>query len=485
MSRAIVINLGTTVLRTVVANGDGGHASIEARVSVPVEGGDLISAERELVRLLEPYHPHKSKIFVGVNSSAIKWQSLTLPPCPPEDLPALVKLQLEIESSGGEDDVGYDFVLFGGVPDRPKRVLAAVLRTAELARMRNFSRISGLKVDAIVPAAMGWEALGDVIRPDSDITDVFIGLQWKEVTLWAKHANRPVLFRQFQLAEDIENPASATSIGAQVRRTLLSLSHEGITTTTARIALMGNSTGLLEEIAKSLGTQLTQPVEVLPLPVELVGGNLDSVADGEILPLLGLANQATIGAPPVIDFLHPKKPPAPKSNNRTYVLAGIAAGLLVAILGWQGYATLNSPLWQAEKLQDELVALKKELAPLEVEERDAMKISDWLSAMPNVLTELTTLGQDWRPEPLESPKFALQNDGVLKRWEMNNRRITLDGNVASSDAVQALENRLRDKTHRVRRQESEPVKEGGQYPWHLQVEVEVVDEAVGTEAAQL
>jgi hypothetical protein len=224
---------------------------------------------------------------------------------------------------------------------------------------------------------------------------------------------------------------------------------------------------------------------VLPLPVELVGGDLESVPDSEILPLLGLANQATIGAPPVIDFLHPKKPPAPKSNNRTYVLAGIAAGLLVAILGWQGYAALNGPLWQAEKLQDELVALKKELAPLEVEERDAMKISDWLSAMPNVLTELTTLGQDWRPEPLESPKFALQNDGVLKRWEMNNRRITLDGNVASSDAVQALENRLRDKTHRVRRQESEPVKKGGQYPWHLQVEVEVVDEAVGTEAAQL
>jgi hypothetical protein len=73
---------------------------------------------------------------------------------------------------------------------------------------------------------------------------------------------------------------------------------------------------------------------------------------------------------------------------------------------------------------------------------------------------------------------------VLKRWEMNNRRITLDGNVASSDAVQALENRLRDGTHRVRRQESEPVKEGGQYPWHLQVEVEVVDESASVEGQQ-
>jgi hypothetical protein len=287
------------------------------------------------------------------------------------------------------------------------------------------------------------------------------------------------------LAEELENPASAATIGAQLRRTLLSLSQEGILTTAARIGLVGSSAATLDGIASLLRTQLTQSVEVLALSVELVGADLQNVVDGEFLPLLGLASQAVGATPPVIDFLHPKRPPAPKSNNRTYVLAALAAGLLFAVLGWQGYATLNGPLWQAEKLQDELAVLKKELAPFEVEERDAMRLSDWLSATPSVLTELTTLGQDWRPEPLESPKFALPNDAVLKRWEMNNRRITLDGNVASSDAVQTLENRLRDETHRVRRQEREPVKEGGQYPWHLEVEVEVVDGAASAEGQQL
>jgi hypothetical protein len=248
---------------------------------------------------------------------------------------------------------------------------------------------------------------------------------------------------------------------------------------------VGHSAAALDGIANSLRTQLTQPVVVLPLTAELIGAGSQTLADGEFPPLLGLANQTVRGTPPVIDFLHPKKPPAPQSNNRTFVLAAIAAGLLLAVLGWQGYATLNGPLWQAERLQDELAVLKKELAPLEAEERDAMRLSDWLSATPNVLTELTTLGQDWRPEPLESPKFELPNDAVLKRWEMNNRRITLDGNLASSAAVQTLENRLRDETHRVRRQESEPVKEGGQYSWHLEVEVEVVDGAVRAEGPQL
>lgn len=469
------------MLRAVAASSDGGRTAIDTTISVPVEGADLIAAERELAHLLEPHHPHKAKILVAVNSPAIKWQSLTLPPCPPEDLPALVKLQLEMEPTGGEDEIGYDFVTMGGGPDKPQRVLATVLKTAELARVRNFSRMSNLKVESIVPIAMGWEACGHATRPTADSTDVFIGLHQKEVTLWAKQANLQVLFRQFQLAEELESPTTASAISAQVRRTLLSLSQEGIATNEARIGLVGSSTATLETIASSLRTQLTQSVDVLPLPAQLVVAGSQNIADGEFLPLLGLANQAVREIPPAIDFLHPRKPPALKSNNRTYVLAGIAAGLLLAILGWQGYATLNRPLWQAEKLQDELAILKKELAPFEVEERDAMKISDWLTATPNVLTELTTLGQDWRPESLESPKFALPNDAVLKRWEMNNRRITLDGNVASSDAVQELENRLRDNTHRVRRQESEPVKEGGQYPWHLEVEVEVVD---GTDSAE-
>jgi hypothetical protein len=485
MSRAIVINLGTTMLRAVVANSDGGHASIEATLSVPVEGADLISAERELVHLLEPHHPHKARILVAVPSSTIKWQSLALPPCPPEDLPALVKLQLEMEPTSGEDEVGYDFLSLASVPDRPQRVLATVLRTSELARVRNFSRIAGLKVDSIVPTAMGWEALGDSLRSAADGINIFVGFIQKEVSLWAKQGTKAVLFRQFQLAEELESPQSASAISAQLRRTLLSLSQEGIPANATRINLVGHSTGVLNEIAESLRTQLTQPVEVMPVPAELLGAGSQNLTDGEFLPLLGLANQAVSGMAPVIDFLHPRKPQAPESKNRSFVLAGIAAGLLLAVLGWQGYATLNGPLWQAEKLQDELATLKKELAPFEVEERDAMKISDWLTATPNVLTELTTLGQDWRPEPLESPKFALPNDAVLKRWEMNNRRITLDGNVASSDAVQALENRLRDGTHRVRRQESEPVKEGGKYPWHLQVEVEVVDESAIAEGQQL
>jgi hypothetical protein len=145
------------------------------------------------------------------------------------------------------------------------------------------------------------------------------------------------------------------------------------------------------------------------------------------------------------------------------------------MIGWQMYANLNEPLWTTEKLQDELYTINQELEPLQAEERDAARIREWLDASPNLLTELAALGEDWRPETFDSKDFAIANDGVLKRFDLTNRRLILTGNVASSAAVQPLENRLRDTGHRVRREQSDPTTDGGQYPWQVQIVVDVVD----------
>jgi hypothetical protein len=197
----------------------------------------------------------------------------------------------------------------------------------------------------------------------------------------------------------------------------------------------------------------------------------------EILPLLGLAWQAVQEQSPPLDLLHPRKPPEPKSNRRTLVLGGVAAALLAAMVGWQGYRNLYEPLWTAEKLQDELLIVNQELEPLEAEERDAARIREWLEASPNLLTELGALSEDWRPQKFDSPEFTIANDGVLKRIDITNRRLVVTGNVASAAAVQPLENRLRDTGHRVRREQSDPATDGGQYPWQVQIAVDVMKDA--------
>ena len=475
MSRAIVIQLSSQEIRAVVAREDGGALQIEAVVLVSIEGADLTGAERKFAAALEPHHPQRAKVLMAVPSPAIKWQYLSLPPCPPEDLPALVKLQLDWESSREEEAIGYDFLPFAGSQDKPQRVLGMIVNVSELARVRNFARITGLKLEHLVPLALGWPALGDALSTADSALQVFVAVQKKEATIWAVHARQLALLRQVQLAEDLACESAALGIAAQLRRTLLSLSQEGVATDAAKIVLLGEPMFAVEELAVNLRGQFSQPVQTLKLPADLAVPTTGKSQPAELLPLLGISWQAVREQQPQFDFLHPRNPPEPKSNRRALVLAGVAAVLLAALMGWQGYANLNEPLWATEALVEELATLNQELEPLQAEERDAARIRDWLNASPNLLTELAALGEDWRPQPFDSPEFSLPSDGVLKRLDLTNKQLVLTGNVASAAAVQSLENRLRDNGHRVRREQSDPVTDGGQYPWQVQIVVDLVD----------
>jgi hypothetical protein len=474
MSRVIVIQFDANQLRAVVAHSAANSLQVDAVETVPIVGTDITTAEKQLAAALEDHHPAKAKVIVAVPSAAIKWQYLSVPPCPPEDLPALVKLQLDLEGSRDEDQIGYDFLPLAGDTQRPQRVLAMILKLAELARVRNLGRVSGLRVDSVVPLAMGWPSLALQIAQQPAGLRVFVALEGKEVTVWVTNAEGMALFRQVQLTDHWEAPPSATFIAGQARRTMLSLAQEGIATDDAQVFVIGEPAASLEQLARVLGEQLARPVQAAHPAEVMLPANLQ--ADREhLLPLFGLASQATRGEAPQLDFFHPRKPPAPKSNRRTLVLAGAAAALLALLLGWQGYAALNDPLTAAAELEDELAEINRELEPLQAEERDAARIRDWLAASPNVLTELADLSKDWRPQPFDSTEFAITNDAVLKRIDINNRRVMLNGNVASSAAVQPLENRLRDDGHRVRREQSDPAEDGGQYPWQVQIVVDVVD----------
>jgi Tfp pilus assembly PilM family ATPase len=474
MSSAIVLQLASDKIRAVVTRASGESLLVDAIETVPIVGTDLTAAEKQLSAALEDHHPTKARVLLAVPSSSIRWQYLTLPPCPPEDLPALVKLQLELESSRDDEQIGYDFLPLAGNAERPQRVLAMILKVADLARVRNLGRVSGMRIDAVVPMAMGWPAREVTTNEQAAEVQVFVALENKEATIWATSNRELALLRQVQLAEEWESPGSTAFLAGQIRRTMLSLAQEGIATEAAPVFVLGEPAESLEQLAASLGQQLGRSVQAAR-PKEVVLPTNAQAERGELSPLLGLAWQAVRNQAPQLDFLHPRKPPAPQSQRRTMVLAGIAATMLASLIGWQGYAALNNPLVAAEELEDELSAVNQELEPLQAEERDAARIRDWLAASPNVLTELAELSKDWRPQPFDASDFAIAKDGVLKRIEINNRRVTLTGNVANSAAVQPLENRLRDGGHRVRREQSEPAADGGQYPWQVQVVVDIVD----------
>ena len=473
---SIVIHVAPDRVSALVARASGESLQVDDFVSIQVAGTDLVSAEKQLAQALSQHHASKATVVVAMPASSAKWQYLTLPPSPPEDLPALVKLQLDLESSRDDEAVGYDFVPLVSGTDRPQRVLALVLKTPDLAKVHNLGRVSGLKIDHAVPLPTGWIGLAENSEPGGEGIQTFAAFSHREATIWITVDGELAQFRQVQLPDEWHSPSIVSFVAGQLRRSVLNLAQEGIDASGGAIRVWAHPVGPLNDFADSLAQRLhrtVQPTNGLD-NVSLPAGIDDNAAD--LLPLLGIARQIPRKRTVPLDFLHPRKPPAKRSNRRPLILGGIAAALLVSALGWEGYRSLNEPLWAAEELSDDLQQIRQELEPLEAEERDAARIRDWLAASPNVLDELAKVAKDWRPVPPNSSDFSETNDGVLSRLEFNNRRIILAGKVATSASVQPLENRIRDESHRVRRERSEPADDGGQYNWEVQIAVDLLDQ---------
>jgi hypothetical protein len=164
-----------------------------------------------------------------------------------------------------------------------------------------------------------------------------------------------------------------------------------------------------------------------------------------------LAAAAADRRTPPVDLLHPRKRPAPPSRARTYVLAGAAAALLAAALGWKAYRNLQTPLEDAATARAEQQALKPILEKLAVDETKAAAIRHWLDESTSLLAELDQLGPYLRPEPFDSDKFKAEQDLVVTKLTLTNRQMTLDAVAKASDAILPAEGRLRSGNYRVDR----------------------------------
>jgi hypothetical protein len=244
--------------------------------------------------------------------------------------------------------------------------------------------------------------------------------------------------------------ADAAALGGELRRTLLSLAQspnaaQGV----VKCVYIGLNA---DEIAGELSATLFKPVQAAPLD------QLVRITDGDhSVPLVDVAPAAALAAaladrrPAPVDLLHPRKRPAPPSRTRTYVLAGVAAALLVAALGWKGYRNLQIPLEDAAKARQEQQALKPTLEKLAVDETKAAAIRHWLDESTNLLTELDELGPYLRPETFESDKYKADQDLVVTKLTVTNRQMTLDAVAKASDAILPAESRLRSGNYRVDR----------------------------------
>jgi len=455
MTRVLALKLESNSALAVIVRTGGERIAVEAATRIPlVEGDDAKSRGRAIAAGLAELKPGRMPVVLVIPRSELSWQNHELPPSSADDLPDLVHMQAQRDLPLPDDGAGFDFVPLAGDEEHPYRVVAVGLLPGQWLMVRETCEAADLKLERIVPEPFGWPELGRRAVALSEATaplTVFAAIIQRQATVWATVEQTLRLIRTVWLPEDDNAAADASALGNELRRTLLSLaqSHAELPGAVRCMYLGANA----DEIAGELGATLSKPVQAMPLErlVDMPATTTSAAPLVEAAPLAGLAAALAEHRPAPIDLLHPRKRPAPPSRARTYALAGVAAAALVALMAWQAYRNLQAPLEAAEAARAEQAALAPLLERFAADEVKAAAVRRWLGDSINLLTELDYLGQQLRPEPLDSDKFKADQDLVLTKLSVANREMTIDAAAKNSGAIQPAESRLRAAEYRVDR----------------------------------
>jgi hypothetical protein len=462
MSRVLVLKLQSHDALAAVVRSGGARIVVEAGERVPLaEGDDAKSAGEALAAALAPLKLGRAPTVVVVPRTELAWQTYELPPSPVEDLPDLVHMQAQRDIALADDGEGFDFLPLAGDEEHPYRVLGVGVLPAQLARVREICSEADLKLERVVPEPLGWPELGRRIvaaEPGAMGLFVFAAVAGRQAIVWAEEDGALRLVRTVWLPAEPSAAGDAQALAGEYRRTLLALSQPAATNgAPPRCVYCGENAA---ELAGELASRLSRPVDAASLAeyVEAPAGSAASLVD--LAPMAAHGSAVAERRAPHLDLLHPRRRPMPPSRKRTYVLAAAAAGLAVLLAAWQGYRRLNEPLEAAAAARAEQTELEPLIERLSEDQKNAAAIRTWIDEAPNLLDELDHLGQQLRPEALDSEKFKPDEDLVVTKLSLNEGIWTVDAVAKSNAALQPAEQRLRKGDYLVDRGVVDPKAEG-------------------------
>jgi hypothetical protein len=446
MSRVLVLKLQSHDALAVVIRSGGERIVVETALRVPLaDGAEARATGEAIAAALAPLKLGRAPTVLVVPRTELSWQNYELPPSPAEDLPDLVHMQAQRDIVLADDGEGFDFLPLAGDEEHPYRVLGIGVLPTQLERFREIGEAADVKLDRIVPEPLGWPELGRRVAVTdaaaSGALTVFAAVAGRQAVVWATEGESLRLVRTVWLPAEPSAAADATALAGEFRRTLLSLAHPGATDgAPPRCVYCGEHAA---ELASELSSRLTRPVEAAPIEryVELPADGDATLV--ELAPLAAHGASAAERRTPHLDLLHPRRRPAPPSRQRTYVLAAIAASLAALVAFWQGQRRLSEPLEAAAAARAEQAELEPLIEGLAEDEEQAAAVRAWLEGAPNLLDELNHLGQQLRPEPLDSAKFKTDEDLVVTKLSLTDGAWTLEAAAKSNAALFPAEQRLR------------------------------------------
>jgi Tfp pilus assembly PilM family ATPase len=308
----------------------------------------------------------RCETLVAVGRTSIELRRLSLPPAPPDDLPDMVRFQAMRDFAGMGDDWPLDYVPLDSAPaETPDAaggtigVLAAVIAPKLVEQIRATCEAAGLEPQRLVLRPFAAASLLRRARPSAECR-LLVDLLAEEADLTVLIGEDVVFVRTVRLPL-VEDEALVRAVLGETRRTVAAAQNQLGGRRVERVVVCGEP-GRIETIQPQLEEQLALPVEPFDpfSAVELDGDLITGLPDrpGRFAPLLGMLLDEAAQTRHDIDFLNPRRRPAPPSQRRQYVLAGAtAATLVLAVVFW---------FWhQMHSLDQDITRLQKDVKDLD------------------------------------------------------------------------------------------------------------------------
>ncbi|MEX2142842.1 MAG: hypothetical protein WD894_26535 [Pirellulales bacterium] len=375
-------------MRLAIASGRGSTAVLEKAFAVPLpavadgQTQPAATVAAALRQALAGESLRRVETLAVVGRPSIELKELSLPPAPDEDLPDMVRFQALRDFTQLSEDTPLDFIALPGEDQEHRSVLAAAISQELLGEIRSTCEQAGLELKHLVLRPCAAAALLKRHQAAAGQVRMFVDLLRDEVDLTVLDQDTPLLMRTTRLPGDASQPEFCRPVFLEIRRTIAAVQNKLHGRRVEKIWLCGDgpSQQTLSEMVKSeldLPTELFDPFTAF----ELSGTLRQRLPEhhSRFAPLLGMLADAVAGDRHSIDFLQPRRRPAPKTRQRELAIAiACAAVLLLGFIGWTW--------WRMELLDGDIAQRQQEKASLEKKvkdnakvEKEAKELNTWLA----------------------------------------------------------------------------------------------------------
>lgn len=452
------------------------------------------------------------RLIVLLSRPLLEQLSLTLPPSEASEMPALVASEVEQQLGEGDTPPIVDYYLQPsldeGTTGSGQRVLAFALAAAELARVREWSQQTGMRLSAVCSRELS--PLGILRRKQvaEDSLNISVHLVSGEVELAVCRGTEPIFLRLIRIA--IDDPQRvAEQVWMETQRCLTILPTELAELPQAWFVF--TTCEAAWHVARSLEDRdvIVQPVEPLfgwewegtnaaPVdekqlaeqshpPSTESDESVESKVPDESVDSEGLSESTKAGAPPALfaqnsaatagaawEFLHgelpvnmlaaKRAPIAPNPLRRWGALA--AAVAVVAGVGiYFMLSDVNKLQKQVTELKNDLAGEKKLAAKFQEKADQVAYVESWLSDQVDWLEELNELSARLpNGEQATVRRLTASASGKIAN-------VDLSLQVAQQENIAQLENSIRSAKYQATSQRISQNADSAEYPWQFETHI--------------